>query len=120
MCDEGPKAEVPGPDVAEDQNITLLLQASEAMTRRLKEVQHTIAAFRAQEAVCVASPGNIEALFQLSTCALRLFDAIRAAHIESYFRPSFLEELEKISATAKNKVIPPITTDERSTTTSCH
>ena len=104
------REEYPEDRLSEDQQISLLIHASERTTQQLNDVQQALAAFKDQEAFCIASPDNVEALYKLSERALKLFQAIRTAHIESYFRPAFLEEIDKVSTTAKNKAIPPICT----------
>jgi hypothetical protein len=94
--------------LSEDKQIAFLVQASEQTVQQLKEVQTALTAFRKQEASCIASPDDAEGLYTLSKCALRVLKGIRATHIESYFRPAFIEELEKISKTAASKSIPPV------------
>jgi hypothetical protein len=100
--------EYPEGVLSEDKQIALLLKASEHTVAQLKALQATLSTFRAQEGVCVQSPRDSEALYKLSELALKLLNGIHETHIESYFRPAFLEELEKISKPAKNRVIPPI------------
>jgi hypothetical protein len=96
--------------LSEDKQIGFLIQASEQTLQQLKELQVALAGFRRQEANCIASPDDADGLYALSKCALNLLNCIRAAHVEPYFRPAFIEELEKISRTAANKAIPPIGT----------
>lgn len=102
----------PSPDgrLSEDKQISFLIQASEQTVLQLKELQAALAAFRKQEANCIASPDDAESLYSLSKCALKLLNCIRASHVEPYFRPAFIEELEKISRSAANKSLPPIGT----------
>jgi hypothetical protein len=107
---DSPEGEYPEGHLSEDKQIALLLQASEHTCEQLKSLQTWLTAFRAQEAVCVQSSSNAEALYKLSECALKLFNSIHETHVEPYFRPAFLEELERISKTAKNRAIPPICT----------
>lgn len=105
-------AEQPVPEgrLSEDKQIGFLIQASEQTLQQLKELQAALTAFRRQEASCIASPDDTEGLYALSKCGLKLLNCIRATHVEPYFRPAFIEELEKISRTAANKTIPPIGT----------
>ena len=107
-ANENSRDEYPEGRLSEDRQIALLIQASEQTVQQLKEAQDALTAFRNQEAICVASPDNVEALYKLSECALKLLNGIRETHIEPYFRSAFIEELEKISMTAKNRAIPPI------------
>ncbi len=107
---EDPEEEYPEGRLTEDQQIALLLKASETTCAHLRALQSHLTAFRAQEAVCIQSPDDGEALYKLSECALKLLSSIRDAHVESYFRSAFLEELERISKTARNRTIPPICT----------
>lgn len=109
-ADDTLAAEYPEGQLTEDQQIALLLQASENTCARLKALQAHLTAFRAQEAVCIRSPSNAEALYKLSECALALLTAIHDTHVEPYFRSAFLEELGRISKTARNRAIPPICT----------
>jgi hypothetical protein len=104
--------EIPSPEgrLSEDKQIALLIQASEQTLQQLKELQVALVAFRGQEANCIASPDDAESLYTLSKCALKLLKSIRATHVEPYFRPAFIEELEKISRPAANKSLPPIGT----------
>ena len=104
--------EQPSPEgrLSEDKQIAFLIQASEQTLQQLKDLQAALAAFRRQEATCIASPDDAESLYALSKCALKVLQSIRSTHVEPYFRPAFLEELEKISRTAANKTIPPIGT----------
>lgn len=104
--------EQPSPEgrLSEDKQIGFLLQASEQTLQQLKELQAALTAFRKQEANCIASPDDSESLYVLSKCALKLLNCIRATHVEPYFRPAFIEELEKISRPAANKSLPPIGT----------
>ena len=96
--------------LSEDKQIALLIQASEVTLQQLKELQTALVAFRKQEASCIASPDDADTLFSLSKCALKVLKCIRATHVEPYFRPAFIEELEKISRTAANKSLPPFGT----------
>ena len=105
-----PEEEYPEGHLTEDKQIALLLQASEHTYGQLKALQANLATFRLQETSCIQSPSNTEALYKLSECALRLLNSIHETHVESYFRQAFLEELERISKTAKNRAIPPICT----------
>ena len=104
--------EPPDPEgrLSEDKQIALLIQSSEQTIQQLKELQNALAAFRKQEACCIASPDDAERLYALSKYALKVVQGIRATHVEPYFRPAFVEELERISRTAANKSIPPIGT----------
>ena len=104
--------EQPSPEgrLSEDKQISFLIQASEQTVLQLKELQAALIAFRRQEAGCIASPDDAESLYGLSKCALKLLNCIRASHVEPYFRPAFIEELEKISRSAANKSLPPIGT----------
>ena len=100
--------EYPEGMLSEDKQIALLIQATEHTTSQLKALQMNLSAFRTQEALCLQFPSNAEFLYKLSECALKLLTSIHATHVEPYFRLAFLEELEKISKIAKNRVIPPI------------
>ena len=102
--------EPPNPEdrLSEDKQIAFLVQASEQTVQQLKEMQGAFAAFKKQEARCIASPDDAESLYGLSKCALKLLNGIRATHVEPYFRPAFIEELEKISKIAANKSLPPV------------
>ena len=102
--------EYPEAHLSEDQQVALLLQACEQTCAQLKALQANLAAFRAQESACIQSPNNAEGLYKLSVCALKLLTTIHETHVESYFRSAFLEELDRISKTAKNRAIPPICT----------
>ena len=107
MSDEPP---CPEGRIPEDKQIALLIQASEQTVQQLKELQASLGAFRKQEAGCIAVPDDAEGLYILSKYALKVLKTIRATHVEPYFRPAFIEELEKISKAAANKSIPPIGT----------
>lgn len=109
-ADENGEDDYPEGALSEDKHIALLLEASEHTSAQLKAIQDNLAAFRRQEAHCIDSPNNTEALYKFSECALKLLNSIREVHVEPYFRTAFLEELEKISKTAKNRSIPPICT----------
>jgi hypothetical protein len=98
--------------LSEDKQIALLLHASERTCEQLKALQASLSTFRSQESACIQSPRNTEALYKLSECALKLLNSIHETHVESYFRTAFLEELERISKTAKNRAIPPICTHD--------
>ena len=117
-CNYGPLCAAESEDaypeghLSEDKQIALLLQASQRTCEQLKTVQASLSAFRTQESVCIQSPRNTEALYKLSECALKLLNAIHETHVESYFRSAFLEELERISKTAKTRAIPPICTHD--------
>ncbi len=108
LAEASPEEEYPEGHLTEDKQIALLLQASETTCSQLKALQANLAAFRSQEALCIQSPSNTESLYKLSECALKLLNSIHETHVEPYFRLAFLEELERISKTAKNRAIPPI------------
>lgn len=101
-------ADYPEREMSEEQQINLLLNATQQSAESLRQVQANLKAFRSQEAVCIASDDNADALYRLSACALKLLNSIHEARVEPYFRKPFLDELEQISHTAKGKEIPPI------------
>ena len=101
---------VPEGRLSEDKQIALLIQATEQTVQQLKELQAALDAFKKQEAKCIDRPDDAEGLYGLSKQALKVLKTIRVTHVEPYFRPAFIEELEKISKAAANKSIPPIGT----------
>ena len=108
LAADSPDEGYPEGHLSEDTYIALLLQTSECTCAQLKALQANLAAFRIQETTCIQSPSNAEALYTLSECAFKLLTSIHETHVEPYFRSAFLEELERISKTAKNRAIPPI------------
>jgi hypothetical protein len=102
----------------EEKNISLLINATKTSLESLKELQTYLAAFREQEARCIEKANDTEALFSLSESALALVTRIHENKVEPYFRPAFLEELERLKKTAQSKNIPPILSHD--TTSSSH
>lgn len=94
--------------LSEDAQIELLLKATQNSYEQLKTLQENLRAFRRQEALCIQSPDNAEALYKLSKAALNLLGKIRETCLEPYFRPSFLEELNILSKAAEKHSIPPV------------
>lgn len=101
-------ADYPETGMTEEQQISLLINATQHSLESLQHVQVNLKAFRSQEALCIASDDNADSLYKLSSCALKLVNSIHEARVEPYFRKPFLDELEQISHTAKGKEIPPI------------
>jgi hypothetical protein len=94
--------------LSEEAQINLLINATKASFASLQELQTRLAAFKQQEARCIARPDDTDALFSLSECALSLLTSIREIGVEPYFRPAFIEELEKLKKTAQSKNLPPL------------
>ena len=94
--------------LSEDAQIELLIKATQNTLDQLKSLQEKLGNFRKQEALCIQSGDNTEALYKLSKAALELLDKIHETCLEPYFRTAFLEELEIIAKAAKKHTIPPI------------
>jgi hypothetical protein len=94
--------------LSEEAQIELLIKATQNTLEQLKSLQEKLTGFRKQEAICIQSPDNAEALFKLSKSALDLLDKIHETCLEPYFRTAFLEELEIVSKAAQKHTIPPI------------
>jgi hypothetical protein len=92
----------------EKEPIQLLIKAQEKSLENLKSIESLYKKFQAQEALCIKAPEDYDALFLLSKDAYFLRKAIQEASIEPYFRPVFLEELERIMKPYESKIIPPI------------
>lgn len=93
---------------SEEEQLIRLGEATKRSLDHIKRLQENLMAFRKQEALSIQSPDDVEALYALSQCALRLINSIREARLEPYFRPAFVEELARLSKTAESKTIPPI------------
>ena len=101
-------SDYPECEMTEEQQVSLLLNATRASVESLQQLQSALKAFRSQEAICIGSDDNAEALYRLSECALKLLNNIHESRVEPYFRKSFLDDLEQISRPARGKEIPPI------------
>jgi hypothetical protein len=95
--------------LSEDAQIELLINATKSSLEELKSLQEKLRVFRRQEAICIQSPDDAEALYKFSKAALDLLDKIHATSLEPYFRASFLDELRALSRPAEKHAIPPIT-----------
>jgi hypothetical protein len=101
-------ADSPDYEMTEEQQVSLLLNATRASVESLQRLQDALKAFRSQEAICIKADDNAEALYRLSESALKLWNNIHESRVEPYFRKAFLDELEQISRPARGKEIPPI------------
>lgn len=93
----------------EEDSLEMLIQAQEKSALKLKTLLADLARFRSQETFCVAKDATTDDLFKLSECALKVKQEIRECHVEPYFRPQFLEDLEKLSKAAEKKNLPLLT-----------
>jgi hypothetical protein len=97
-----------GKATSEESQISLLVEATKKSYLSLQNLQKCFAEFKEQESQCLKKPNDAEALFSLSSKAFSLLKSIKENNVEPYFRPSFIEELEKIAKPAESKTIPPI------------
>ena len=94
--------------MTEEAQINLLINATKTSLESLQKLQKSLETFREQETRCLERSDDADALFALSECALALSTSIRENRVEAYFRPSFIEELEKLKKAAESKNLPPI------------
>lgn len=93
----------------EEDSLELLVQAQEKSAQKLKTLLIDLQKFRDQEARCVNTQANMDDLYRLSECALKVKQEIAECYVEPYFRPQFLEDLEKLSKAAEKKNLPLLT-----------
>ena len=93
---------------SEDANISLLIRAQEQSAQKLKALLHYLSLYRAQEEKCIDDPDNLDELYKLSEYALQVKQTIKECYVEPYFRPNFLDDLDKISITAEKRTPPPL------------
>jgi hypothetical protein len=98
------------PLLSDEDQITLLINATKASLSSLQELQTRLASFKVQETRCIENPDDADALFTLSERAFALLASMRENKVEPYFRKTFIEELEKLKKTAESKNLPPILT----------
>ncbi len=105
---------LPSPDNfghTEEEQVDLLIKGATLTLDKLQTLKSTLDAFRTQEKICVDDPDNNDKLFLLSQKALELRRILNQSHLNEYFRPSFLEEITKLSRQAENPKLPSMNKD---------
>lgn len=97
---------------SEEAQLERLILCTKTTLNRLELLQKELHEFRKQETICLAldanAPTRQDKLYQLSVRALSLFQLIAYTNTEDLFRPSFLEDLRKLSKMAENKSLPKV------------
>lgn len=93
---------------SEEDSINRLIQAQEQSAKKLKDLLQYLGQFRSQEEACLRDPGNLDELYKLSDYALQVKKAIKECYVEPYFRQNFLDDLDKLAATAEKRTPPPL------------
>lgn len=110
MCVHFSYAETPKNDALPEENsLELLIQAQEKSAQKLKMLLIDLQKFHEQEALCVENHASMDDLYKLSEYALKAKQAIAECYVEPYFRPQFLEDLDKLSKAAEKKNLPLLT-----------
>jgi hypothetical protein len=87
--------------------IDMLIQATEENLLREKKLKTLIAEYRKVEDACIQNPKDTDLLFKLAKTAKEAYDAILETHLEDYFQPEFIKELQRLTQIANKKSPPP-------------
>ena len=90
----------------EENSLHLLIQAQEQSAKKFKLLLQYLREYQEMEAKAIQNPDNVDGLYKLSEKALEVHEIIRECHVEQYFRPQFLEDLDKVSQTALKRNLP--------------
>jgi hypothetical protein len=93
--------------VDELSKLDVLIAATEESLKRQKLLKERLKNYYALEKACIANPKDTKKLLELVVSAKQVLDDIQNAYIEDYFRPEFIEELQKLAKIGEKKNIPP-------------
>ena len=95
--------------IVEENTLELLIRAQEESAQKLKKLLTDLSQFQEQEAKCLHGQANSDDLYRLSELAFIVKQGIADCCVEAYFRPQFLEDINKLSLMAEKKNIPLLT-----------
>lgn len=98
-------------NMTEEAQIDLLINACTKNLERLTQLKKALDAFKSQEAICLDDPENNDQLFMLSQKALELKTTLKYCHIDDYFRPQFLTEINNLAKSAEHPTLPAMNRD---------
>lgn len=95
--------------LTEERSLELLITAQEQSIQKLRLLIQSLKQFREQELLALKDSENLDVLYKLSESAATVKKIIHECYVEPYFRPQFLEDIEKLSKAAENKNPPLLT-----------
>lgn len=86
-----------------------LIKATENSLARQKKLRPLIEEYRRVEKSCIEKPNDTALLFKLAKQGKLVYEAIEESKLQDYFKPEFIQELQKLKAIGDKKSIPPAT-----------